>query len=65
MKQKKRKIKVTTWPLDLVLIAQSLRNTIKGKGYSSIKCNSKSQQSNLHNSQKIKYGFYEGYDSDV
>ena len=44
-------------------MAQSVFHIIKVKGSSSIKCNSQSQQSNLHYLHKINDKFKEVYDS--
>ena len=45
-------------------MAQTVQHTIKGKGPSIIKSTSQYQQRNLHNLQKIKDSFDEGYYSD-
>ena len=45
-------------------MSQIVHNYIKGKCSSSIKCTYQYQQINIHNLQKIKDRFDEGYDSD-
>ena len=45
-------------------MAQTVWHTIKVKGPSIIKYNSRYQQKNLHNLRKIKDRFDEGYNSD-